>query len=266
MPFFHILVLAAIQGITEFLPISSSGHLLIIPTITGWADQGQTIDIAVHVGTLVAVIAYFRKDVQQIAWAFLRPTDHSASEGRRLGWHILIASIPIVIAGGGMYYLIQGELRSILLVAATTILFGLFLGWADKKFPVTKKIETITVRDSFIIGLFQVLSLLPGTSRSGITMSAARMRGLSRSDGAHFSILLSIPTILGAGTLATYHLIKMGDAQVGFDAVLAGVIACLIAFMVISLLMRWIEKIGFMPFIIYRLILGAFLLALYFLT
>ncbi|MCC3306620.1 undecaprenyl-diphosphate phosphatase [Sneathiella sp. HT1-7] len=266
MPFFHILVLAAIQGITEFLPISSSGHLLVIPTITGWADQGQTIDIAVHVGTLVAVVAYFRKDVQEIVLAFLRPTDSSRVEGRRLGWHILIASIPVVIAGGAMYYFIQGELRSILLVAGTTIIFGLFLGWADKNFPVTKKIGTISVLDSFVIGLFQVLSLLPGTSRSGITMSAARMRGLSRSDGAHFSMLLSIPTILGAGTLAAYHLIKMGDTDVGLDAVLAGVISCLVAFLVISLLMRWIEKIGFTPFIIYRLILGVLLLALYFAT
>ncbi len=266
MPFFHILVLAAIQGITEFLPISSSGHLLIIPAVTGWTDQGQNIDIAVHVGTLVAVIAYFRKDVLEIALAFLRPTDRALAEGRRLGWHILIASIPIVIAGGAMYYLMQGELRSILLVAATTIFFGLFLGWADKKFPVTKKIDAITVLDSFIIGLFQILSLLPGTSRSGITMSAARMRGLRRRDGAHFSMLLSIPTILGAGTLTAYHLIKVGDAQVGFDAVLAGVVSCLVAFTVISLLMRWIEKIGFTPFILYRLILGVFLLVLYFST
>ncbi len=266
MPFFHILVLAVIQGITEFLPISSSGHLLIIPTLTGWQDQGQSIDIAVHVGTLVAVIAYFRKDVHAIIMAFLRPTDNSASEGRRLGQHIIIASIPIIVAGGAVYFLIQGELRSILLVAATTIFFGLFLGWADKKYPVTKEIGTITVLDSFIIGIFQILSLLPGTSRSGITMSAARMRGLSRSDSAYFSILLSIPTILGAGTLATYHLIQVGDAQIGLDAILAGVVSCLVAFMVISLLMRWIEKIGYTPFIIYRLILGVMLLVLYFST
>ena len=266
MPFFHILVLAAIQGITEFLPISSSGHLLMIPSVTGWADQGQSIDIAVHVGTLVAVITYFRKDVQQIIVAFLRPTEGSAAEGRRLGWHILVASIPIVLAGGALYYLAQNELRSILLVAATTIFFGLFLGWADKKFPVTKKIDAITMLDSLVIGLFQILSLLPGTSRSGITMSAARMRGLSRKDGAHFSMLLSIPTILGAGTLATYGLLKAGDVQVGMDAVIAGVVACLVAFLVISLLMRWIEKIGFTPFIIYRLILGVLLLSVYFWT
>ena len=189
MPFFHIFVLAAIQGITEFLPISSSGHLLMIPSLTGWQDQGQSIDIAVHVGTLIAVVAYFRHDIFQIVKAFLMPTDKNGAEGRKLGFHIIIASVPIVIAGGLMYLLLQNELRSILLVAATTIIFGIFLGWADKKYPVTKNIEGITMLDSLVIGLFQILALLPGTSRSGITMSAARMRGLSRSDGAHFSML-----------------------------------------------------------------------------
>ena len=184
--------------------------------------------------------------------------------GRQLGWHILIASVPIIIAGGLMYCFLLNELRSILLVAATTILFGLFLGWADKKYPVTKTLDAMKPVDSFIIGLFQVVSLLPGTSRSGITMTAARMRGLSRIDGAHFSMLLSIPTILGAGTLATLHLFRLGDAEIGFDAVLAAVFSCVVAFLVISLLMRWIEKIGYTPFVIYRLVLGAILLVFYF--
>ncbi len=266
MPFFHIFVLAAIQGITEFLPISSSGHLLILPTLTGWEDQGQSIDIAVHVGTLIAVVAYFREDIRVIVRAFLRPKGPAAADGRRIGWQILIASIPIIIVGGVMYYFLHDELRSILLVAATTILFGLMLGWADRKYPVTKALGSMTAMDSLIIGLFQVVSLLPGTSRSGITMTAARMRGLSRSDGAHFSMLLSIPTILGAGTLATYHLIVAGDVTIGFDAVLAAVVACVIAFMVISLLMRWIERTGYAPFVIYRLALGIFLLIVYFMT
>ena len=266
MPFFHILVLAAIQGITEFLPISSSGHLLIVPSLTGWQDQGQSIDIAVHVGTLIAVVTYFRHDIFGIVKAFLTPADKSGADDRRLGFHIIIASIPIVLVGGAMYLLLLNDLRSILLVAATTILFGIFLGWADKKFPVTKNIEGITIRDSLVIGLFQILALLPGTSRSGITMSAARMRGLSRSDGAHFSMLLSIPTILGAGTLAAYHLYTAEKPEIGMDALTAGLVSCIIAFLVISLLMRWIEKIGFTPFVIYRLILGAVLLGVYFAT
>ena len=264
MPFFHILVLAAVQGFTEFLPISSSGHLRILPVLAGWEDQGQSIDIAVHVGTLVAVITYFRQDVIKLIRAFLMPMSEGAAEERRLGWHIITATIPVVIVGGLMYYFLQDELRSVLLVAATTILFGILLGYADRYFPVSKNLRGITWVDSIVIGLFQVLSLLPGTSRSGITMTAARMRGLSRSDGAHFSMLLSIPTILGAGTLAIYHMIKVGDVNVGMDALIAAVISCVVAFLSISLLMRWIEKVGFMPFVYYRLALGLLLLWIYF--
>ncbi|WP_373088835.1 undecaprenyl-diphosphate phosphatase [Sneathiella sp.] len=266
MPFFHILVLAVVQGITEFLPISSSGHLLIIPTLTGWADQGLVLDISVHVGTLVAVVLYFRKDIMEILMAFLAPRETTAADGRKLGYHIIIASIPVVIAGAGVYYLISSDMRSILLVAATTIIFGLFLGWADMKFPVQKDIHAMTAMDALVIGLFQVLALLPGTSRSGITMSAARIRGLSRTEGAHFSMLLSIPIIFGAGLLAAISLISAGNLEVGIEAVTGAVVSCLVAVLAISLLMRWIGKIGFMPFVIYRLLLGVLLIGIYFLT
>ncbi len=266
MPFFHILVLAVVQGITEFLPISSSGHLLMLPILLGWEDQGQSIDIAVHVGTLVAVVTYFRQDIFTLARAFLQPTAAGAAADRRLGWHILNASIPIILVGGLMYYFLRDELRSLLLVAATTIIFGALLGYADKFFPVTRSLRNMSWVDSFVIGLFQVLSLLPGTSRSGITMTAARMRGFNRTDGAHFSILLSIPTILGAGTLATYHMIKVGNVEIGLDALLAAVISCIVAFLCISLLMRWIEKIGYMPFVYYRLVMGLVLFGIYFMS
>ncbi|MCF8466852.1 MAG: undecaprenyl-diphosphate phosphatase [Sneathiella sp.] len=264
MPFFHIFVLAIVQGITEFLPISSSGHLLIIPSLTGWLDQGLSIDIAVHVGTLFAVMIYFWRDLLDIAKAFLTPRKENAVDGRRLGFHIVIATIPAVLAGAAMYYLISNDLRSILLVAATTIIFGLFLGWADKKYPVKKELHAMTAMDALVIGLYQVLSLLPGTSRSGITMTAARIRGLDRTDAAHFSMLLSIPTIAGAGLLASISLISDGNVEVGLDAAIAAIVSCAAALLVVSLLMRWIGKIGYTPFIIYRLLLGAFLLGIYF--
>jgi len=151
-------------------------------------------------------------------------------------------------------------------VAATTIIFGLFLGWADMKFPVQKDIHAMTAMDALVIGLFQVLALLPGTSRSGITMSAARIRGLSRTEGAHFSMLLSIPIIFGAGLLAAISLISAGNLEVGIEAVTGAVVSCLVAVLAISLLMRWIGKIGFMPFVIYRLLLGVLLIGIYFLT
>ena len=264
MPFIHILVLAIVQGITEFLPISSSGHLLITPILTGWQDQGLSIDIAVHVGTLVAVTVYFWRDLTGIVMAFLTPRKKNAEVDRRFAYHIIIATIPAVIIGGLLYKIISDDLRSILLVAATTIIFGLFLGWADKRYEARKNIRAMTAMDALVIGLFQVLSLLPGTSRSGITMTAARIRGLDRTESAHFSMLLSIPTIFGAGLLATINLVSEGNAQLEMDALIAAVVSCIAALIVIRLLMQWIGKIGYMPFVYYRLFLGACLLGVYF--
>lgn len=265
MALLHIIILALVQGITEFLPISSSGHLLIISPLTGWPDQGQVLDIAVHVGTLMAVVLYFRRDILEIIQALLNPQQQESAAGLQLFRHILIASIPAVFAGGILYFFVTLDLRSILLVATTTIVFGLLLGWADKQYPVNNDLRSMNWKDALIIGLFQMFSLLPGTSRSGVTMMAARMRGFNRTEGAHFSMLLSIPTILGAGTLGVLSLIKAGDAQFSTDAVLAAGISFIVALGAISLLMAWIDRIGFTPFIIYRLALGALLLGVYFL-
>ncbi|USG60437.1 undecaprenyl-diphosphate phosphatase [Sneathiella marina] len=265
MALLHIIILALVQGITEFLPISSSGHLLIISPLTGWPDQGQVLDIAVHVGTLVAVILYFRRDIGEIARALLTPGRPESAPALRLFGHVLVASIPAVIAGGLLYFLVTLDMRSILLVAMTTIIFGILLGWADKSYPVNNSLRKMNHKDALIIGLFQIFSLLPGTSRSGVTMMAARMRGFDRTEGAHFSMLLSIPTIMGAGTLGTLSLLDAGNAEFNRDAILAAGISFVFALAAISLLMAWISRIGFMPFVIYRLALGALLLGVYFL-
>ncbi|MEH6526665.1 MAG: undecaprenyl-diphosphate phosphatase [Sneathiella sp.] len=266
MALFHIIILALVQGITEFLPISSSGHLLIISPLTGWPDQGQVLDIAVHVGTLFAVILYFWRDIVEIAVALLNPRRSESAPALRLFGHVIVASIPAVIAGGLLYFLVTLDLRSILLVAMTTIIFGVLLGWADKTYPVNNSLRQMNYRDALIIGMFQIFSLLPGTSRSGVTMMAARMRGFDRAEAAHFSMLLSIPTIMGAGTLGTLSLLNAGNADFSMDALLAAGIAFVFALMAISLLMKWISRIGFMPFVIYRLALGALLLGVYFLS
>lgn len=266
MALLHILVLAIVQGITEFLPISSSGHLLIISPLTGWPDQGQVIDIAVHMGSLLAVLAYFWRDIFAIANAMLRPFNPEFAEGRRLAMQVLVGTLPIVVAGGLLFLVIKIDLRSILLVAATTVLFGILLGWADKAFPKTKDLRAMTYLDALIIGLVQVFALLPGSSRSGVTMMAARMRGIDRAESAHFSMLLSIPTIMGAGILGGLSLYKEGDAAFGIDAAIAAGMSAIVAFCAIGLLMKWIGKIGFTPFVIYRLALGALLFGVYFLT
>ena len=264
MALLNIFVLAIVQGITEFLPISSSGHLLFIAPVTGWPDQGLALDIAVHVGSLGAVTLYFWRDIVGIARALLTPKRDTSAADLQLFGHVIIGSIPTVVFGGFLFLLLSLELRSLLLVAVTTIVFGLLLGWADRSFADKKQLRQMTAQDAFIIGLLQIFALLPGTSRSGVTMMAARMRGINRTDGAHFSMLLSIPTILGAGTLATLSLLNDGDVEVGFDAVLAGGISFIVALCAIGLLMRWIDRIGFTPFIIYRLILGALLIGVYF--
>ncbi|TNE35069.1 MAG: undecaprenyl-diphosphate phosphatase, partial [Alphaproteobacteria bacterium] len=195
---------------------------------------------------------------------FLSPAAEGAKVNRRSAWNILIATIPIVLVGGALFHIIETDLRSILLVAATTIIFGLFLGWTDKHYPIRKSLDEMTAKDALIIGFFQILALLPGTSRSGITMSAARIVGLDRTEAAHFSMLLSIPTILGAGTLAASNLVSAGNVEVGREAVTGAIASGLFALCVISLLMRWIGRIGFTPFVIYRMILGAGLIVLYF--
>lgn len=264
MALFHIIILALVQGITEFLPISSSGHLLIISPLTGWTDQGQVLDIAVHVGTLVAVVLYFWRDMVKIAGALLRPGRPDSAPALRLFGHVIVASIPAVIAGGLLYFLVAMDFRSILLVAITTIIFGVLLGWADKTCPVTKQLREMNYTDALLIGMFQIFSLLPGTSRSGVTMMAARMRGFDRKQGAHFSMLLSIPTIMGAGTLGVLSLLYAGNTDFSMDALLAAGISFVIALLTINLLMTWISRIGFMPFVIYRLALGFLLLGIYF--
>lgn len=264
MTLLHILVLAIVQGITEFLPISSSGHLLFISPLTGWPDQGLVLDIAVHVGSLGAVVLYFWRDIFGIAQALLSPKRPESAADLKLFGHVMIGSIPTVIFGGFFFVLLSLELRSLLLVAFTTIIFGLLLGWADKSFPSAKKLRQMTAMDALVIGLLQIFALFPGTSRSGVTMMAARMRGIDRTDGAHFSMLLSIPPILGAGTLAGISLFNAGNLEVGLDAVLAAGVSFIVALCAIGLLMRWIGRIGFTPFIIYRLALGALLLGVYF--
>jgi len=261
----QIVALAIVQGITEFLPISSSGHLLLVPILTGWPDQGLSLDIATHVGTLLAVLLYFRSDMIFMMNGIIgRSTSEENSQGRQLFVHLVIASVPAVIAGGVLFFIVQLDLRSILVISMTTIFFGLVLGIADRYFKGTKALSAMTNWDAFFIGLMQIFALIPGTSRSGVTMAAALFRGLDRSRAAHFSMLLSIPVITGAGIAATIKIFASGEFNVGLDALIACSISFVIAYIVINLLMAWIKRVGYMPFVWYRFILGAALLVFYF--
>ena len=255
-------VLAFVQGLTEFLPISSSAHLLLPSILLGWPDQGLTFDVGVHIGSLVAVIAYFRKDIYGLFMAWVQSIFRSTHTGESgLAWMIIVATIPAGLAGLALDSVVEQFARSPVVICVTTVVFGLALYWADR---VNKQMTThqgINWRSAIIIGFAQALALVPGTSRSGITMTAALMCGLSRTDAARFSFLLAIPIILSSGLLKSLQMLEATvSAQewllVGYGALVSGVVALVC----IHYFLKLIERIGFLPFVIYRLGLGAVLL------
>jgi len=260
LPLLHIAVLAAVQGITEFLPISSSGHLILVPAVAGWPDQGVTIDIAVHVGTLGAVMAYLWRDIWEILLGFRQLARKRLSPGMGLFGIIVVGTIPVVIAGYLLHETRGGPPRSVEIIAWTTLGFGILLFVVDRLFMTVRRVEHMGAFHALVIGLFQVLALIPGTSRSGITMTAGRMLGYERAESARFSMLLSIPTIMGAGVLAGLDLYEAGDVALNRDAVLAAGLAFVFAFFAIAAMMSWLRRATFTPFVIYRVILGAALL------
>ncbi|MGF1545709.1 MAG: undecaprenyl-diphosphate phosphatase [Thiotrichales bacterium] len=261
---FHILVLAVVQGITEFLPISSSGHLILAPHLLGWADQGLAFDVAVHLGSLAAVVAYFWRDVWQITrgWFGALLPGGGPSVESRLGWAVIVGTLPVVLAGFLFKGLIEGELRAPWVIALTTIVFGLLLGWADLRSRRRRDLDQLTIPDALIIGASQILALIPGTSRSGITMTAGLWLGLTREAASRFSFLLAIPTILASSALVTLDLVRE-DAPVDWTALGLGVaLSAIAAYLAIFYFLRFIERIGMMPFVAYRLLLGALILML----
>ncbi len=260
----QILILAIVQGLTEFLPISSSAHLILTPILFGYHDQGLAFDVAVHLGSLMAVITYFRQELLLMASDFFRSLKPQAetTENARMVWMIIIATLPIALAGELFLILMNGELRSIEVIAATTILFGLLLLWYDRKGSQLREEYSISWRDALTIGLFQVLALIPGTSRSGITMTAGLMLGLTREAASRFSFLLSIPTILMSGSVVTLELI-LNPSPVNWLALASGaLLSFAAAYLCIHYFLQLINRIGMLPFVIYRLLLGAVLIGI----
>lgn len=261
MDIFEIIILALIQGITEFLPISSSAHLILPSQVLGWQDQGLAFDVAVHVGSLVAVMGYFRKDIVQLLAAWFNHVGKQQKTAESdLAWCVILATIPAVAFGLLVDMFFEDDLRQLWVIATTTIVFGLLLAFADRKGGINKGVE-ITFKMALIIGLFQSVALIPGTSRSGITMTAALFLGLNRETSARFSFLLSIPLILAAGLLKTLELIQSDLPVAWMDIFLGASLSAIAAYACITLFLTWINRIGFMPFVLYRLILGGLLFA-----
>ena len=262
MELLQILILAMVQGLTEFLPISSSAHLILAPLVTGYADQGLAFDVAVHVGTLAAVVGYFRREVIAIGGDFFRSWINPAARSRdaRLGWMIVIATIPVGLFGLLMKSLVETDLRAPLVIAITTIGFGVLLLLADKLGRRSRDEYTIGWRDALIVGLFQAMAIIPGTSRSGATMTAGLFLGLTRKAASRFSFLISIPTIIMSGGLLTLDLLQ-SDLPVEWGSIMLGVVLAFVtAYLCIHFFLQFIERIGMMPFVLYRFVLGAAIL------
>lgn len=257
MDWLQIAVLSLIQGITEFLPISSSAHLVLPSLLTDWPDQGLAFDVGVHFGSLLAVIFYFREELMRMAFGSIDAvTRQQYNPDLDMVLKLAVATLPVVVVGLLAKDFIEAQLRTLLVIACTTIGFGLLLWWSDRR-PGTRDI--IQWRDALIIGGAQVLALVPGTSRSGITITAALLVGISRVPAAHFSFLLSIPTILGAQLLLTLELVELGVDRWG-ELIAGGIIAGLSAYACIHLFIQLVERTGMLPYVIYRLGLGAVLL------
>ncbi len=260
MDILQIIILSLVQGFTEFLPISSSAHLILVPLLSTWQDQGLAFDVAVHIGSLCAVIAYFYKDIYQLLISWLQSCQQRrlTDKHSHLAWGIIFATFPTVIAGL-LLHDSMASLRTITVIASTTIIFALLLALADKYGKKYYDEYQISWKVMLLIGCAQAIALIPGTSRSGITITAALLLGMHAKAAARFSFLLSIPVIIAAGSLLLKDLIQQSIAVPWLELSLAVVLSGLSAYFCIYYFLHFITRIGMYPFVIYRLLLGSLL-------
>ncbi len=257
----HIIWLALVQGLTEFLPISSSAHLILVPRLLQWPDHGLAFDVAVHLGTLVAVITYFRRDIVSLFLAWITSiTQRAMTPESRLAWGVILGTVPAGLVGLAFKDIIEVHLRSPLVIAATTIVFGLLLWLADKRSKLVRDEYSLAWQDFLVIGGAQAIALIPGTSRSGITITAALLLGLTREAAARYSFLLSIPIIVLSGLGVTKDLVTSSLPVDWATLSIGSVIAAFSAFVCIHFFLAFINRIGMTPFVVYRLLLGVLLL------
>ena len=271
--FSYYLLLALVQGITEFLPVSSSGHLVLVPSITNRSDHGVSIDVAAHIGTLIAVMIYVRSDLIKMTLALrntalksLRPNANILIDVPSLMMikMLIIATIPVIIAGFLVSLFEPDMLRLVQTVAISNIIFAIFLWHSDKTSPSEHTLSKMGLKQALFIGLAQMLALIPGTSRSGVTMTMARYLGFERLSAARFSLLLSIPVIIAAGCLQIVTLIRQEDIVVGAAALYVAILSCIIALGAIHGMMKWLGRANFNLFVYYRFALGLVLLIISF--
>ncbi|WP_421788485.1 undecaprenyl-diphosphate phosphatase [Hyphobacterium sp.] len=258
MPLFQLVLLALVQGLTEFLPVSSSAHLILAPIAAGLEDQSPLIDVMAHVGSLVAVLVYFWRDILDVAKGKLAWLSGKMTSGGRLALLVGIATPPVIIAAGALYLTGNADLfRSPLVIAIATLVFAIPLWAADRFGRRTETSETLGYGAAFLIGLAQVFALIPGASRSGVTMTAGRALGLTRQETARFSMLMAIPVIAAFGLVAGFDLARGTEAGASLtDGLIVAALSFVSAWAAIAVMMRFVERVGFLPFVIYRFALA----------
>jgi len=263
--FLQALVLGTLQGLTEFLPISSSAHLRIFPELFGWGDPGAAFTAVVQIGTELAVLLYFRKDLWRIGrmWAMsLFKPEYRGHLDARMGWFIIMGSLPIVLLGVSFKTTIEDEFRNLWLIATMLVVLGVVLGLADRIGGTEKKIKQLTVRDAILMGLAQALALVPGVSRSGATLSMGRLLGYDREAVTRYSFLLAIPAVIGAGVFEMKEIPNGANSYGWGPTVFATVVSFVVGYAAIAWLLRYVSTHNFAPFVIYRVLLGGAVLAL----
>ncbi len=259
---FHLILLSVLQGITEFLPVSSSGHLILFSKFTSFPDQGLALDVAVHVGSILAVMIYFSEDLWKMFKGLLKTyfLPSFKNVDAKTFWLIVIGTLPIIIVGlflkeNGMEWL-----RSTKIIGWTILGYGLLLFVADRFGMTIRKIEHLSILDALMIGCAQCLALVPGTSRSGVTVTIARFLSMERREAAKFSMFLSIPAIIGAASLVALEMYQQDNLQTMIEAIDGITYSFIASILAIYVVMWWLKKSTFLPFVIYRIILGTFLL------
>ena len=252
-------VLGLIQGLTEFVPISSSAHLRIFPELFGWGDPGAAFTAVIQIGTELAVLIYFRKDIWRIGNAWVRSLVQPEWRGgvdARTGWYIIVGSLPIVVLGVLLKDLIERDFRNLWIIGTTLIVMGVVLGIADRTGRTDRTIGKLTLRDAVLMGLAQAMALIPGVSRSGATISMGRLLGLDREAATRFAFLLAIPAVVGAGLFELKE-IPNGDNTYGWGpTITATVVSFLVGYAAIAWLLRYVSTRSYTPFVIYRIVLG----------
>ncbi len=258
-------VLGIIQGLTEFLPISSSAHLRIFPELFGWGDPGAAFTAVIQIGTELAVLIYFRKDIWRIGSAWLRSLVHAEYRGTldsRMGWYIIVGSLPIVVLGVLLKDVIERDFRNLWIIGCTLIVLGIALGIADRVGATNRPIGKIAMKDAVLMGGAQALALIPGVSRSGATISMGRFLGLDREAATRFAFLLAIPAVVGAGLFELKE-IPHGHNDFGWGpTITATMVSFIVGYAAIAWLLRYVTTRSYAPFVVYRILLGAGTLSL----